>query len=218
MIPFLVQLAITAIWSYSLYYDIYVLTHLYVNSWSEKLVMLTNLNFLVQTINAWTCFFVFVLPKVGLLKRMRDYFFFTIIFPVALCTSGMYWGLYAINPDLVMPQYLFALIPSWINQVTHTFPVISVILQPIISKHNVPNSRVKRIITTLIGSFFYFSIIVYIKVAYGFWLYPIFSVLSTEYIIVLFIGASALMVALQFLSISICTKIQTYKRSHSKEA
>lgn len=74
----------TIIWSVSLYYDIYILTHLYINSWTEKLVMLTNINFLMLTIHSYVNLFSILTSKIKFLTTFRDILFHTIIFPVAI--------------------------------------------------------------------------------------------------------------------------------------
>lgn len=56
-------------------------------------------------------------------------------------TCALYWGLYAIEPQLVQPQWALDLIPQWLNHVTHTLPGVSLLVDTYLSHHTAPSRR-----------------------------------------------------------------------------
>uniref|UniRef100_A0A0N4Z673 Androgen-dependent TFPI-regulating protein-like n=1 Tax=Parastrongyloides trichosuri TaxID=131310 RepID=A0A0N4Z673_PARTI len=211
-IPFFIVNAI--IWSFSLYYDIYILTHLYTESWTEKLVMLTNINFLLLTIHSYIILMTIFLPKVKFLTAFRDYTYFTIIFPVAILTCILFWGLYLINPELVMPSWAYQQIPPWINHITHSYPLITVILEIIFTKHQIPSSKRMATFVTMTAFIGYILLLIHFYVKYGIWLYPIFHYISPLLTIIILSSAAVLMISFSNLAIFISSKI--HHQNHLK--
>uniref|UniRef100_A0A0K0F3N0 FAR-17a/AIG1-like protein n=1 Tax=Strongyloides venezuelensis TaxID=75913 RepID=A0A0K0F3N0_STRVS len=169
--------------------------------------MLTNINFLILTIHSYVILITILLPKINFLTKFRDFTFHTIIFPVAILTSLMFWGLYMINPELVMPSWAYEQIPGWINHVTHSYPFITVTLELMLTKHEIPSSMKKATLLTLTAFTGYILILVHFYLTYNVWLYPIFHYISSFSTISILMSAAVLMVALSNVAIYLSKNI-----------
>uniref|UniRef100_A0A0K0DV73 FAR-17a/AIG1-like protein n=1 Tax=Strongyloides stercoralis TaxID=6248 RepID=A0A0K0DV73_STRER len=163
--------------------------------------MLTNINFLILTIHSYVNLISIFIPKIKFITTFRDFTFHTIIFPVAILTSVMFWGLYIINPELVMPSWVYQQIPKWINHVTHTYPIITVTLEIILTKHEIPSSMKKATLLTMTAFIGYILILVHFYLKYNVWLYPIFHYISPFSTISILMSAAVFMVILSNLAI-----------------
>ncbi|RCN44439.1 FAR-17a/AIG1-like protein [Ancylostoma caninum] len=184
----ILSIAFAIIWCGSLYYDVAYQPRLGHDWYIYKLVMLTNLNFVIITI-----FAVFALAEVlsiadNHLKPFLDFSFYCTIFPVAVTTCALFWGLYAIDPELVMPEWVARLIPSWLNHVTHTLPVIYVVFDLLTAKRSPPSHR-KSLTMAALHVFIYFVIIIAVRVLDGYWLYPLLELLSLQALAAMFLAA-----------------------------
>lgn len=68
-----------------------------------------------------------------------DFTYFTSAFPVGLATCILFWAIYLINPDFVMPNSLAKLIPPFYNHVTHTAPAVFLMIDTLLTCHHAPN-------------------------------------------------------------------------------
>uniref|UniRef100_A0A914P646 Uncharacterized protein n=1 Tax=Panagrolaimus davidi TaxID=227884 RepID=A0A914P646_9BILA len=124
-----------------------------VQSWFSKLVMLTMLNFVLQTVYSTICF----------------------------ATSLLFWGLYAANPEYVVPKWAVGLIPQWHNHVTHTAPMVFLMIDTLLTCHHAPSKKTGSIVVLSLYAF-YLAIIFFVKLTQGYWLYPVFNHLSNQLI------------------------------------
>lgn len=53
----------------------------------------------------------------------------------------MFWGLYAIDRELIFPKSLDEFIPGWQNHVMHTLPIIGALLDAYLVHHSFPKFR-----------------------------------------------------------------------------
>ncbi|CAI5456222.1 unnamed protein product [Caenorhabditis angaria] len=185
-ISFIFSLIFSVIWVTSVYFDVKFQPRLGHDWYIYKLIMLTNLNFILDTIYS-----VLVLLSYTGCQRVRnlvDYLFFTSVFPIALITCGLFWGLYAIEPALVMPDWVAKLIPGWLNHVTHTLPVVFVYADAYFHQRSPPTNRsALKVSATLVAV--YFVIIFYVRFFDGYWLYPLLELFSnTHFILAYFAG------------------------------
>ncbi|KAK6746015.1 hypothetical protein RB195_012242 [Necator americanus] len=174
------------LWCGSVYYDVTYQPRLGHDWYIYKLVMLTNLNFVIITIFAIFALIGVFLGSWSQFKASLDFSFYCTIFPVAVTTCALFWGLYAIDPELVMPEWAARLIPSWLNHVTHTLPVLYVIFELIASRRNPPSHR-QSLTMAALHVFIYFIIIIVVRVLDGYWLYPLLEILSFEAFAVVFV-------------------------------
>jgi len=196
---------IFGVYAYTLVYDVRFLPRIGIEWWLQKLVMLSVLNLVLQTFYSGLCLIcaIFdwtteskeptckshkhVLPSYWRNTRTHnicDFTYFTSAFPVGMATCILYWAIYLINPDAVMPAWVAKMLPRWYNLVIHCAPVGFLLIDTLLTCHHAP-SRGKASAVVLSLFAFYTLLILTIKHLNGYWLYPIFDLLTLQYQIAL---------------------------------
>ncbi|CAB3400798.1 unnamed protein product [Caenorhabditis bovis] len=202
-----ISIIFAIIWSSALYFDFTWQPRLGHDWYIYKLIMLTNINFVLDTIYS----VLVVISYKGTFQDITDFMFFTSVFPIAVVTSGLFWGLYAIEPELVMPAWVARLIPSWLNHVTHTLPIFYVLLETRVHKRKLPTKRTSFIMSCLLV-FFYFVIIFAIRYIDGFWIYPLLQLFNFHHFVLAYIAGVA-----GFFSLTQLAVILSGNRKNSSE-
>ncbi|XP_075219012.1 androgen-induced gene 1 protein-like [Lycorma delicatula] len=109
--------------------------------------------------------------------KLRDYIFTALAFPIALFVSVTFWGLYAVNRELVLPAVLDPYFPKWLNHVMHTCVGVWVILEMLTSFHVYPE-KWKGLLGLLIFQSVYLTWMHIVYSQSGLWVYNIFNVLN----------------------------------------
>ncbi|XP_068217198.1 androgen-induced gene 1 protein-like isoform X2 [Palaemon carinicauda] len=109
------------------------------------------------------------------LQKYRDWLFTTLVFPMGLFVSLIFWSLYAIDRELIFPAELDLWFPAWLNHVMHTLPAIGVLIEVFMVCH-VYETGVKRFKPIVAAYFMYLTWICYIAYFGGIWVYPVFEV------------------------------------------
>ncbi|CAI4230984.1 unnamed protein product [Auanema sp. JU1783] len=179
------RLIFAIIWCYSLYFDVKYQPRLGHEYYIYKLVMLTNINFVLLTVFS-------VIAALGYffntLHTVRSFMFYTSAFPLGTITCSLFWGLYYIDPELVMPSWVARLIPSWLNHVTHTLPISQLIFE-MLSGTNKPSSRRTNIISSAFLVAVYFIIILVTRAVDGYWIYPLLELFAVHHFLLGYILA-----------------------------
>ncbi|KAI6205304.1 hypothetical protein M3Y94_00777000 [Aphelenchoides besseyi] len=203
---------IFGVYAYTLAYDVRTLPRFGVTWWLSKLVMLTVLNLVLQTFYSALCFLCAILDwknersqkklskpqkvlpsywRKSKLHDLCDFVFYTSAFPVGIATCVLFWVLYAANPEFVVPKYIVPFVPQFYNHVTHSAPLVFLLVDTLLTCHHAP-SRWTGSATVCVLFAFYTSLILAIRHYQGYWLYPIFEFLSTQQKILLFTAAGIL--------------------------
>jgi len=135
---------------------------------------LTFLNMLLQLI-----FFSIALLSnfTRKLTRVRDVMFASAAFPIGMFVGVVFWSLWAIDRDLVFPARFDEYIPSYINHLMHTTVIPLQLGQLMLVKHNYPRRATGYTITASLCM----AYLAWVNIIYyfgGFWVYPVFAVLS----------------------------------------
>lgn len=97
--------------------------------------------------------------------------------PLSFDVAGMFWLLYAIDRELVLPKSFDAFFPWWLNQFVHTNIVAFVVFEMLLLHHNYPcrRSGLGGLTTFLLG---YLAWVNIIKFKADVWVYPVLDVLN----------------------------------------
>nr|ACO14956.1 Androgen-induced protein 1 [Caligus clemensi] len=109
------------------------------------------------------------------IRGFRDYYFSSLGFPVGTFVGFMFWGLWWINRELVMPKALDAYIPIYVYHMLHSTCLFVTLFELFSSRHSYA-SRARGLLTTSFFSAAYLAWVCYIAYAGGFWVYPIMEV------------------------------------------
>ncbi|VVD01178.1 androgen-induced gene 1 protein-like [Leptidea sinapis] len=192
--------------SYGCYYDF-----MYVQAPSSliratpfggKLKYLTYLNAMLQTV-----YFTVALlndlfgtneaaqSQKPLIRRLKDTIFSSLAFPISMFVGITFWGIYAVDRELILPQVMDEFFPFWLNHVMHSNIVVCTLIELFTSFRMYPRRKIG--LSTL--SFFMLGYAVWVHIIYfktGSWVYPILSVLNWPLRIVFHLFSLAFVCAL----------------------
>lgn len=168
---------------YGLYYEcVYVLPEelkLRKFSFGGKLIYLTFLNGIIQVVYHSIAFIHDFVEEANspTIKRLRDYIFASLAFPLAMDVSVSFWGLYSIDRELVFPRVIDSIYPWWLNQILHTSVFACIGLELLMYHHQYP-SRTTGLIGLNTFAAIYIIWLLVVKVIAGAWVYPVLNVLT----------------------------------------
>ncbi|XP_068217199.1 androgen-dependent TFPI-regulating protein-like isoform X3 [Palaemon carinicauda] len=186
----LIHILVFIIWSVGVYVDAWLLNppldgphyDFDFNQYGGRLKYLTVLNSLLQCGFFGLCVAndlfgseAKVRNEQSALQKYRDWLFTTLVFPMGLFVSLIFWSLYAIDRELIFPAELDLWFPAWLNHVMHTLPAIGVLIEVFMVCH-VYETGVKRFKPIVAAYFMYLTWICYIAYFGGIWVYPVFEV------------------------------------------
>ncbi|KAL5281642.1 hypothetical protein ACFFRR_005161 [Megaselia abdita] len=131
------------------------------------------------------------------IRKVKDYIFSSLAFPVSFNVGISFWGLYAVDRELVFPRVLDAVFPVWLNHVVHTNVMVFMLLELFISFRQYP-SRGKCLFGLITFMISYLAWLHVVKHYSGIWVYPVLEVLPLPMRIVFFAGAIGATVAFYF--------------------
>lgn len=111
-----------------------------------------------------------------LIRRIRDYIFAAMAFPLAANVTIVFWFLHSIDRELVFPRVMDPIYPQWLNHILHTNVFLMIIVELFISHHNYPS---RKACLGGLSSFCiaYIAWVYIVKHIAGAWVYPILYVL-----------------------------------------
>lgn len=136
--------------------------------------------------------------RIPAVRKIKDYIFSSLAFPIAFNVGISFWGLYAVDRELVFPKVLDAVFPSWLNHVVHTNVMVFMLLELFISFRQYP-SRGKCLFGLITFMASYLAWLHVVKHYSGIWVYPVLDVLPLPGRIAFFTGAIGVTVALYIL-------------------
>ncbi|XP_032218996.1 androgen-induced gene 1 protein isoform X2 [Nematostella vectensis] len=113
------------------------------------------------------------------ITSIRDHLFTTLAFPFAVFVSATFWGIYAVDRELIFPTALDAIIPPWINHGLHTWNAVLILLEGAVVHHKYPVNRA-GIFFTLLPAACYLVWITYIAQTQNFWVYPFLRMMENS--------------------------------------
>lgn len=112
-----------------------------------------------------------------LIRRLKDAVFSSLAFPLASFVGVVFWGIYAVDRELILPRSLDPYFPLWLNHVMHTNIMVFTFIELVTSFRMYPN---KRLGLSILCSFM-LCYVIWLHVIYfktGSWVYPILNVLN----------------------------------------
>ncbi|KAK2718392.1 androgen-induced gene 1 protein-like isoform X2 [Artemia franciscana] len=125
------------------------------------------------------------------LQSIRDTFFSTVVFPIGLFVCVTFWGLFAIDRDLVYPTILDTFIPVWLNHVMHTVILPFDLIEQAVCFHRYLSTP-KGLLLSGGAMVLYALWVFYIAYRTSFWVYPVLAVLNWTFRILFILGCMAL--------------------------
>jgi len=113
----------------------------------------------------------------GLVNRYMDSLFHGIVFPLGTYVFAAFWGIYAIDRELIFPKILDSIFPSWVNHVIHTVILFAVLVEAVLVYHRQPTSTVGLTILSTVY-FTYTGYSLWLALVADVWVYPFMEVMN----------------------------------------
>ncbi|XP_054268699.1 androgen-induced gene 1 protein-like isoform X2 [Macrosteles quadrilineatus] len=171
--------------SYSVYYDytfVVVPKEVFpiMSAFGGKFKFLTFWDAVMQSLYFIICTFIDLFisePSHSSLVKVKDFIHSSLAFPVAMFVGVTFWGLYAVDRELVLPSKLDPYFPTWLNHIMHTNIMFFTLLELLLTYRKYP-SRSKALTALIVFQLTYISWMHYVHYQSGFWVYNVFNVLN----------------------------------------
>ncbi|XP_060531392.1 androgen-dependent TFPI-regulating protein-like isoform X1 [Cylas formicarius] len=109
--------------------------------------------------------------------RLRGYFYTSMLFPCSIFVCTMFWGVYSINREWVLPSVLDKYVPDWLNHCLHTNIIIFLTIEVLLVNQFIPSYKSSLLGLTVL-TLIYDTIFFATYFLRGRWIYGIFHFLS----------------------------------------
>lgn len=163
---------------------------------------LTNWTFTLQTIYFFLALGEEILALVkgaekikSQVNKLKNYFFTVLVAPMALVVTITFWSFWLVDRELIFPRVMDQVLPAWVNHSLHTTTSVLVLMEMYLSFHKYPAFKPALLgITVYLAVYTLCLIGTYLQS--GFWLYPVFKMLSWTLRIIFCLGVYVLAVAI----------------------
>ncbi|CAH1247420.1 AIG1 [Branchiostoma lanceolatum] len=143
---------------------------------------LTQLVFMGHTLFFGSCVLADLIEgvlgkKAAGLRKVQDYVLASVLFPMSMIVTVVFWGMYAVDRELIFPAALDKIIPPWINHVWHTTVVPVLLLEMYLVHHRHPSRRAGLTGAVTVGIVYLIWVLIVAQVG-GFWVYPFMAAMS----------------------------------------
>ena len=137
-------------------------------------------------------------PSRKQLQRACDFLFTTVAFPLCFLVVVTFWGIYAIDRQLVYPEVFDKFVHPIINHSWHTAIALFVLVEMYLVAHRYPSTGAAAVMVFLYSTA-YISWVVLVFVQTGFWVYPFLRLLQPAVMALFFAGSMFFALALHLL-------------------
>ncbi|KAK3928764.1 Androgen-dependent TFPI-regulating protein [Frankliniella fusca] len=110
-------------------------------------------------------------------RALRDLVLVGVSAPIAVTVTAIFWGLFALDRELVMPAALDKVVPLWLNHAMHTFVLVLVVVQLLAEPHHPPPlGQALALALAVCGAYLYTLLNEFATT--GRWIYPVFEILD----------------------------------------
>ncbi|XP_038051416.1 androgen-induced gene 1 protein-like isoform X2 [Patiria miniata] len=116
-------------------------------------------------------------PLTRKIAAFRDWFLAAVAFPIGTLVVTVFWGLWAIDRELIFPKILDEFFPAWLNHVMHTTVLPILLLDMFLVRHRYP-SKLTGILGLAVVALSYLSWILWLGFVADIWVYPFLKVME----------------------------------------
>uniref|UniRef100_A0A1A9WK79 Uncharacterized protein n=1 Tax=Glossina brevipalpis TaxID=37001 RepID=A0A1A9WK79_9MUSC len=176
--------------SFGLFYDLFIVKYPVTEyNWHHPLggnmKFLTTQNMLIQTI-----YYIIALlndiigtnamdQNLPQIRLIRDHYFASLAFPLAIYVTYQYWSLYSMRAGWVSPPVFNSAVPKWLNLIEHANVSVLILLDMLLCSRKYPN-RITGLITLYSYVWAYVAWLYYVKEKAGFWVYHILTYMTEK--------------------------------------
>jgi len=137
--------------------------------------------------SACACSMIYLVPTSSLNMTLRNaaifrssgtFIYASVVFPIGIFVVVTFWGLYAVDRELVFPAALDAsYIPPWLNHVMHTTVLLFLVLEKFLVYHDYPSRS--KVLSAAIGFTLLYQVwILWMAFYADLWVYPVLKLLG----------------------------------------
>uniref|UniRef100_A0A1B6CJJ6 Uncharacterized protein n=1 Tax=Clastoptera arizonana TaxID=38151 RepID=A0A1B6CJJ6_9HEMI len=145
------------------------------------------------------------------LVKANNFLFYSLVFPLSLFVTLLFWALYFYNRDLIYPEILDGEVSQVINHAFHTTPMLIITLQLLIMPDIKPSFKAAVSGLTLVLGIYTVILILLFK-AQGKWIYVLFNIMTYQQVTVVLIVSYISTVIFTGLGLQLHVFIQKKKR------
>ncbi|VVC45195.1 FAR-17a/AIG1-like protein [Cinara cedri] len=154
-------------------------------------------------------------PRLQKNKKIRDFVYFSIIFPITIDVCVMFWVICVVNKPLLFPNEMKNWVPDWYNHAVHTNPIVLTLFEMVTTDHRLP-----KMIESTAGLFAlsgsYVACLLYNKFTTGRWVYLIIGeIVSSLPELVLYFAVTAFI--MPFMCMLIGYKLYSFSSLKTKK-
>ncbi|XP_055337630.1 androgen-induced gene 1 protein-like [Paramacrobiotus metropolitanus] len=146
-------------------------------------------------------------------RSLKDHLFTVLVFPVGAFVVLMFWGIYAVDRELIFPQFLDQLFPAWANHVMHTVILPVNLLEMALDYHTHPVPRWSGLKHLVGFSLAYQAWTLWVYFKTSSWIYPIFNALNGWQKVAFLQGATLMIILLYFVGEFLQQKVFKAKKA-----
>ena len=156
----------------------------------------------------------------GRMARLEDFLFASLAFPMGVAVAAMFWAIWSVDRELVMPARFDPWIPPHLNHALHTAMLPLLVLELGAVYHVYPKRR-SGIAAISLFVMSYLAWVFFIAFYGGFWVYPILKKLDaakrTLFLVVCAMGSALLYIGGEILNNLVWSRhVQASKRAKVK--
>eukprot|EP00111_Clytia_hemisphaerica_P009419 TCONS_00027648-protein len=137
-------------------------------------------------------------------NKSKSMMFHSMLFPSSMITCCLFWGIYAIHPDLMVPEAIRKLMPiaGFYNNAVHTAPLVTIFAEILITSHVAVSTLHGALIFVFYGGT-YLVWICWVAYKTNIWVYPFLRALNGQMLVLFFAGVFILALVL----VNVCKKL-----------
>eukprot|EP00026_Physarum_polycephalum_P016621 Phypoly_transcript_17569.p1 GENE.Phypoly_transcript_17569~~Phypoly_transcript_17569.p1 ORF type:complete len:251 (+),score=45.46 Phypoly_transcript_17569:59-754(+) len=112
-------------------------------------------------------------------NRFLHTFFRAFSFPLATIVAILFWGVYAIDREMIYPKAFEVHVPPYMNHIQHTVPLLSVLIDMFLIDHYTHPPKSLRLDLLMVGgvTVAYMCMLLWVFMTEGHWVYPFIELL-----------------------------------------
>ncbi|XP_041985612.1 androgen-dependent TFPI-regulating protein-like [Aricia agestis] len=112
------------------------------------------------------------------IRYWRDVLYGGLVVPFTLFVTGIFWGVYCIDRELIFPKFYEEVIPWWLSFCVHTNISLVLVAETLLQDRRQPANRSLEIFLCFFFAIGYAVVIYLIYLLSGTWLYELFKAMS----------------------------------------
>ena len=116
--------------------------------------------------------------KTTKLNMFCNFVFCSFAFPLGVFVFTSFWGIYAVDRELIWPKRLELIVPIYQNHIRHTLPMIGVLLDLFVSPKQYETSVLKGFMPLQIGIMCYSCWVIVVKYVTNVWAYGVLEIMT----------------------------------------